>query len=44
LADLPLTLSYVLQVGQKHPETQPLVELLHRYDIPEKIGTVNIPE
>lgn len=43
LQDLPLTLSYVLHIGQKHPETQALVELFHTLGIPETIGTVNIP-
>lgn len=42
LADLPLTLSYVLTVGKKHPETAALVRLFEDLDIPRKIGTVEI--
>ena len=44
LDDLPLTLSYVLSVGEKHTETQALVELFHSLDITSKIGTVDIKE
>ncbi len=44
LNDLPLTLSYVLTVGAKHPEAQALVELFYSLDIPSKIGTVDIPQ
>lgn len=44
LDDLPLTLSYVLKIGKKHPETQALVELFQQLDIPSKISTVDIPE
>ncbi len=43
LNDLPLTLSYVLTIGKKHPETQALVELFHTLDIPKRIGTIEIP-
>ncbi len=40
LNDLPLTLSYVMAVGKKHPETQAFVDLFEQLDIPAKIGTV----
>lgn len=43
LEDLPLTLSYVLTVGSKHPETNDLVALFDGLNIPELIGTVDIP-
>ncbi|MGV6810050.1 MAG: aminoglycoside phosphotransferase family protein [bacterium] len=43
LQDLPLTLSYVLTVAAKYPATQPLVALFHELNIPETIGTVEIP-
>ncbi len=43
LADLPLTLSYVLHIGKRHPETRPLVELFEKLNIPARIGTVEIP-
>lgn len=44
LNDLPLTLSYVLEIGQKHPETQAMVDMFHDLKIPQRIGTVTIPE
>ncbi len=44
LDDLPLTLSYVLEIGKQHPETAALVELLNHLGIAEKIGTVEIPK
>jgi len=43
LNDLPLTLSYVLNVAQKYEEMQPLAQLFHELNIPETIGTVEIP-
>jgi len=43
LNDLPLTLSYVLSVAQKYEEMQPLAQLFHELNIPETIGTVEIP-
>lgn len=43
LHDLPLTLSYVLTVGARHPETAPLVDWMRSAGIPERIGTVAIP-
>ncbi|HIO91969.1 MAG TPA: aminoglycoside phosphotransferase [Leucothrix mucor] len=42
LNDLPLTLSYVMEVGKKHPETQALIALFEQLDIPSKIGTVEL--
>ncbi len=44
LEDLPLTLSYVLEIGKNHPETAPLVELLNELEIAKHIGTVEIPQ
>lgn len=44
LKDLPLVLSYVLEIGSRHPETSDLVEWMRRAGIPERIGTVPIPE
>jgi aminoglycoside/choline kinase family phosphotransferase len=41
--DLPLTLSYVLEVGKHHPETIPLVELFTELNITQQISTVEIP-
>lgn len=43
LNDLPLALSYVLEVGSRHPETSELTEWLRQASIPERIGTVPIP-
>jgi aminoglycoside/choline kinase family phosphotransferase len=43
LDDLPLTLSYVLSVAQRYPETVPLRDLFDKYDIPKRIGMVEIP-
>jgi len=43
LDDLPLTLSYVLEIGNKHPETATLVALFDELNIAEQIGTVAIP-
>jgi len=40
LADLPLTLHYVMEVANKYPLTRPLVELFNSWDIPNKIGKV----
>jgi aminoglycoside/choline kinase family phosphotransferase len=37
LNDIPQTLEYVMQVGEKHPETQALVQLFNDLKIPEKI-------
>ncbi|MGB1310330.1 MAG: aminoglycoside phosphotransferase family protein [Leucothrix sp.] len=42
LKDLPLTLSYVLAVAGRYDETKPLVSLFTKYDIPERIGTVEL--
>ena len=42
LADLPLTLSYVLSVAKRYEETAPLVALFDKYDIPKRIGTIEI--
>jgi len=42
LNDLPLTLSYVLSVAKRYPEMAPLVALFDRYDIPQRIGTVEL--
>ncbi len=43
LDDLPLTLSYMLEVGKKHPETAPLIELFKQLKIAGQISTVAIP-
>ena len=43
LNDLPLTLSYVLSVAERYPETSGLVELFKKYDIAQRIGTLEIP-
>lgn len=43
LDDLPLVLSYVLNVGSRHPETSELVEWMRSTGIPQRIGTVHIP-
>jgi aminoglycoside/choline kinase family phosphotransferase len=37
LNDLPQTLEYVMQVGEKHPETRALIQLFNDLDIPKKI-------
>ena len=42
LKDLPLTLSYVLSVAAKYPEMKPLIEIFDKYNIPERVGTVEI--
>lgn len=42
LDDLPLTLSYVLSVAKGYQETSCLVDLFNNYDIPQRIGTVEI--
>ena len=42
LNDLPLTLSYVMTVAKRYPTTAPLIELFERYQIPEKVGTVEL--
>lgn len=42
LNDLPLTLSYVLSVARRYPEMASLVALFERYDIPQRIGTVEL--
>jgi hypothetical protein len=44
LNDLPLVLSYVLEIGSRYPETSELIEWMRRADIPERIGTVHIPD
>ena len=38
LDDLPLTLHYVMQAGQKYPLIRPLIDLFKEWGIPEKIG------
>lgn len=43
LNDLPLVLSYVLEIGSRYHETSELVEWMHRVGIPQRIGTVHIP-
>ena len=43
LNDLPLVLSYVLEIGSRYPETSELIEWMRRAGIPERIGTVHIP-
>ncbi len=43
LKDLPLTLSYLLNVGRQHPETIALINLFDELTIAELIGTVAIP-
>lgn len=43
LNDLPQTLSYVLAVARRYTETSSLTILFERYDIPERIGTIEIP-
>lgn len=43
LGDLPLVLSYVLNIGAKYPETSNLVEWMCEVGIPKRIGTVQIP-
>lgn len=40
LDDLPLTLSYVMSVGEKYPLIKPLIDLFREWEIPQKIGTV----
>ena len=42
LEDLPLTLSYVLSVAAKYPEMKPLIEIFNKYEIPARVGTVEI--
>ena len=44
LNDLPLVLSYVLEIGSQYPETSELVEWMRNAGIPERIGTVHIPD
>lgn len=43
LNDLPLTLSYVLAIGQRHEETRALINLFEDLSIADKVGTVSIP-
>lgn len=43
LNDLPLTLSYVLSVAKRYPEMASLLALFERYDIAQRIGTVELP-
>ncbi len=38
LDDLPLTLHYIMQVGNKYPLIRPLIELFNQWEIPQKIG------
>ena len=42
LNDLPLTLSYVLNVAEQYPETSIINDLFNQYDIPNRIGMVEI--
>jgi len=42
LDDLPLTLSYVMTVGAKYKLIRPLIELFELWQIPERIGRVDI--
>lgn len=42
LDDLPLTLSYVLSVAARYPETEALITIFNKYEIPQRIGTVEI--
>jgi len=42
LDDLPLTLSYVLSVAKRYNETASLVDLFNKYNIPQRVGTVEI--
>lgn len=44
LNDLPLTLSYVMNVAANYPEMKPLVDIFQKYDIPKSIGTVEISQ
>ena len=43
LNDLPLVLSYVLEIGSRYAETSELIEWMRHVGIPERIGTVDIP-
>ena len=43
LNDLPLTLTYVLSVAKRYPEMASLLALFERYDIAQRIGTVELP-
>ncbi|PID45444.1 MAG: aminoglycoside phosphotransferase [Proteobacteria bacterium] len=43
LDDLPLTLSYVLSVATKYPELSVLLDIFDKYDIAQRVGTVEIP-
>jgi len=42
LDDFPLTLSYVLSVAKRYRETSVLVDIFKKYNIPQRIGTVEI--
>ena len=42
LDDLPLTLSYVMSVAKSYHETSSLADLFTKYDIPKRVGTVEI--
>lgn len=42
LNDLPLTLSYVLDIARHYPELHDLLALFDTHDIPARIGTVEI--
>ena len=44
LDDLPRVLSYVLEIGSRYPETSELIEWMRSAGIPERIGTVDIPD
>jgi len=41
LDDLPLTLKYVMEVGNKYPLTRPLVTLFNEWDVTKKIDNLN---
>lgn len=43
LKDLPRVLSYVLDIGLRHPETHDLVQWMQSVGIPQQIGIVPIP-
>ena len=42
LDDLPLTLSYVLSVASRYAETTKLVDIFDKYDIPKRVGMIEL--
>jgi hypothetical protein len=42
LQDLARVLLYVMEVGERHPETRALVNWLEKMDIPERIGMIHL--